>query len=134
MHSISTPRKKGFSLIELMVTVAIIGIIAGIAYPSYLDSVRRANRADAKAAIMSNAQTLERCFSTNGTYENCGNLLTASEGNLYTIDTDIDSATTYTITATPIGTQADDTDCNSFTLDNLGIKGPQDSADNGCWR
>lgn len=61
-------KQKGFSLIELMIVVAVIGILAGIAYPSYQEYIARARRADAKTVLLENAQFLERFYSQNGTY------------------------------------------------------------------
>jgi type IV pilus assembly protein PilE len=61
-------RARGFTLIEMMITVAIIGILASIAYPAYQDYVRRAARADAKAVLMETAQFMERHFTTNNAY------------------------------------------------------------------
>ena len=60
-------KQKGFSLIELMIVVAVIGILAGIAYPSYQEYIARARRADAKTVLLENAQFLERFYSQNGT-------------------------------------------------------------------
>ena len=60
--------QRGFTLIELMIVVAIIGILAGIAWPSYQDHVKSTRRADAQGALMGLAQALERHFTTNGTY------------------------------------------------------------------
>ena len=61
-------RESGFTLIELMITVAIIAILAAIAYPSYTQYVRRAHRADAKTALLSNAQFLERNYTESNLY------------------------------------------------------------------
>ena len=73
MTAIRTPlprphRGAGFTLTELMITVAIVGILASIAYPSYQDSVRKSRRGDAKAALMENAGFMERYYSTNFRY------------------------------------------------------------------
>ena len=64
--------QKAFTLIELMVVVAIIGIMASIAYPNYQDSVRRSRRADAKGALLGFANAMERHFTENNTYCDAG--------------------------------------------------------------
>ena len=65
---IITTRNKGFTLIELMVAITIVGILAAIAYPSYVDSVRKARRADAQSALTEVAQKLEAYYAKNATY------------------------------------------------------------------
>jgi type IV pilus assembly protein PilE len=58
----------GFTLVELMIVVAIVGILAAIAYPSYIDSVRKGKRAEGRAAVTSLLQQQERYFTQNNTY------------------------------------------------------------------
>ena len=128
-------KNKGFTLIELMIVVAIIGILAAIAYPSYMDSVRKSNRSDGKAALSDIAQRLERCYTTFSAYnsDSCGVVddvddgITSPEG-YYTVTADLD-ATTYTLTATAAKAPQDsDTGCDVLTLDNVGVRGPA-----ACW-
>jgi type IV pilus assembly protein PilE len=128
-----TNRQNGFTLIELMVVISILGIIAAIAIPSYLETVRKGRRSDAKVTILKISQNLERCFSENNSYQvasGCTNFNnTNSDEGYYTITT-AQNATTFDITATAKGPQADDTHCATFTLDEAGAKGGTHS---DCW-
>jgi type IV pilus assembly protein PilE len=64
---------KGFTLIEMLITVAIVGIVAAIAVPSYMESVRKSNRAEAKVELMDISQRLQRCYSSYARFDNAAN-------------------------------------------------------------
>lgn len=129
-------RQRGMTLIELMIVVAIIGILAAIAYPSYQQYVLRANRAEAQAVLSETAQFMERYFTTNGTYVG-GALLSAVSpkgvsGSAIKYDIDfsvVPTATLFTLRATPTTGQANDT-CGTLTLSNTGAQTPTTA---GCW-
>src|SRR3954469_13542635 len=84
----ASPRRAqcGFTLIELMITVAIIGILAAVAYPAYNSSVRKARRADAKTALLDLAQREERFMSTANTYSDKPSDLGYPNGTKFPLD------------------------------------------------
>jgi type IV pilus assembly protein PilE len=121
-------KKNGFTLIELMIAVAIVGILAAIAIPSYTAYVKRANRTDATRTLSSIAQALERCYSQNFTYAGCAaaaSPVTSPQG-YYTIVVNVVPAApptpeSYNLTATPLAApQTQDTACATFTVDSTG--------------
>lgn len=130
-------KQSGFTLIEMMIVVAIVGILAAISYPSYRDYVERAGRADGKAKLLEIMQAQERFYSQNQTYTaNLGagglgygvaaNAAVASDEGRYNITAAACAgaiASCVALTADAVGQQASDTKCGDLTLDSRGTKG-----------
>lgn len=120
-------KDRGFSLIELMIVVAVAGILAAIAYPSYLDSVQKSRRADAKASLMAAVQRMEAYYARNGSYTGATmantNISPTSEEGYYTITIPALSASSYTLQAVPTskGNQNGD-EIQGFRLASTGAK------------
>lgn len=133
-----------------MVVVAVVGILAAIAYPSYTDSVRKSRRADGRSALLAASQAMERFYTENASYSGptlgasstIGN--TVSPEGFYSIafdasptgatvcgSTNASSANTsaYRICATPGGSQGSDS-CGTLSVSSTGVKTP---ATSGCW-
>jgi len=141
-------KEKGFSLMELMIVVAIVGILAAIAYPSYQNYVLRTGRSDGQAKMMEIIQAQERFYSQNQTYTtNLGagagglaygvaaNAAVPSAEGRYTIQAAACANSTIArcviLTATRIGAQQQDNECGNLTLDSRGTKGATNVA--RCW-
>ena len=129
----------GFTLIELMIVVAIVAFLASIALPSYRNFVVRSNRAEAVADLSELASWLERQYTIFGSYDNASmpNLPFSSSprtGNAkYTITLTSPTSSTYLLTSTPTGGQlTDDTTCGTLTLSNTSRKCITGSSGNIC--
>lgn len=155
MTSLRSEKHRGFTLIELMVTVAIVGILAAIAYPSYTSQVAKGRRADARTQLVSGQQWLEKFYSENYSYatDSSSSPATATfnvqpftqspragEGSaVYTITLN-SNTTSYTLTAAPISTgpMYGDT-CGSLIVTNTGRRSTTSSltaaqALEKCWK
>ena len=147
-------RQRGVTLVELMIVTVIVGILASIAYPSYVEYTRRAKRAEAKALISDIGARMERYFFDNNKYPTDIILLgfpaglhqgESAEGNYVgSIGAGPSGSinTSYQITATPnsdIAHHHNDPKCGNLTLDSRGAKGASavtgnDAAIADCWR
>ena len=127
---------RGFTLIELMIVVVVVGILAAIAFPSYARYVEQARRADAKSALLDAAQRLERCYTQRNHYANCLTFPIDSPDGFYTVTVSpaiTDTSPTFTLTATPQGVQ-DGSPCGAFTLTNNGARDVTGSLGRDrCW-
>jgi type IV pilus assembly protein PilE len=119
--------QRGFTLIELMITLVVLGILVAIAYPAYTSQMIKVRRADGIAAINHAAMFMESWRSDNATYfggEGDATFPGTSVDGYYTIDTTAAStASAYTLRATPTGVQASDTACGNLTLTSTGVRG-----------
>ena len=150
MRTTQQTTQTGFTLIELMIAVAIVALLAAIAVPNYNRYVEKSRRTDATTALTRIAGQLERCYTQFGKYNhaNCTQYTDVNKG-LKSEDGDYDltiaavagstAAQSYqlTATATAAGSQANDDACDTFTLTHVGLKGstpaPAAGADNPCW-
>mgnify|MGYP003392402640 CR=1 FL=1 len=131
-------KEKGFTLVELMIVVAIVGILAGIAYPSYQGSVMKSRRADAQGALLGFANAMERYFTEGNTYLGAAGTdatpLDTGSPRIYSATSPVGggtayynltisaaTASSYTLSATRTGAQATD-ECGTLTLTQTGVK------------
>ncbi|KAF7774260.1 type IV pilus assembly protein PilE [Pseudoalteromonas citrea] len=128
---------NGFTLIEVMIVVVIVGILASIAYPNYSSYVNRAARADAMVILLDAANRQEQFFVDNRQYTSDLADLgvpTETENGYFTIGVEADTSS-FTVTATAdSGPVAGDTECSTLTINELGLKGNTGSGDADlCW-
>lgn len=126
---------QGMTLIEVMVVVVIVSVLAAMAYPSYLNYIRKARRADGLDALLYLQTQQEKWRANNTTYGTAAQIGAGatSDRGFYTITVAGNTGTAFTLTATAIGDQANDTGCTPLTLTVTaaaprGVKAPA-----SCW-
>ena len=136
---------RGFTLMEVLVVIVIIGILASVAYPGYLSQTQKARRSDAKTALLDAVSRQEQFLPDHGTYTTdmrelgySADPLTTTDG-FYTVDAVAGAcgsiATCYTLTATPVATkpQASDAQCTSFSVTSTGARTATGTLGTACW-
>lgn len=127
----------GFTLLELLIAVAVVGILGAVAYPAYVDFVQSSNRTEAQRELLRLANLQEQYFVDHRVYtDDMKNLGAASdpfttEHSWYSIDATLANAgSTYKMTATAKGSQASDTHCAKFHINEIGQK---TATSTDCW-
>jgi type IV pilus assembly protein PilE len=132
-------RRGGFTLVELMIALAVAAILASVAIPAYRQHVMKSRRADGRAALMALAQAMERFYTERGTFAGAtlgssGIYGSSSTEGYYTLSITAQTAAGYTITAAPAGAQTGDA-CATYTYDQAGTRGLSGSSKTvaECW-
>jgi type IV pilus assembly protein PilE len=133
--------RRGFTLVELMIVLAVGALLAAIALPAYQDQVRRTRRTDGTAMLLEVAQAQERWRTRNHTFAGSMTALNyasdsqASHGGFYNVSITVPGGclaggriTCFTASAVAAGAPADDTAGQTLTLNDAGVSGPS-----GCW-
>ena len=155
MYTILRRTARGVTLVELMVTLAVLAILITVGYPMYVTQAQKSRRVDARAGLMEMAQVQEREYSAWGGYSEPSVLVASLNANDGAPVPDVNSVfnsemariageygdfysftidatdNTYTITALPINNQVDDTVCATYSVDQIGVKSATDV--NLCW-
>lgn len=142
-------QNSGFTIVEVLITVAIIAIIAAVALPSYQQYLIKTRRVDAANALLKIHAEQEKYYFENNTYMSDAVFRTQNTARSWLPDYPTTSSSYYTIaiaanggtlqdgfvaTATPTGIQANDTDCTSISLNSNGQRTATGADVDDCWR
>lgn len=129
-------RRSGFTLVEVIIVVAILGVLAAIAVPSYLAHVQNTRRTDATVLLTEAAGEQFRFYSEFNSYAGdmssmgyANNAMVTDEGH-YTVTVESADGVSFVLLARPVASspQVNDTDCPELRIDSAGLKSPRD-----CW-
>ena len=131
-------KTRGFTLIELMIVLAILSIIVAVGYPSYMEHIKKSRRAEGMGQLLELADRMERAYSDTSTYPTSVSdvYVATTDGGFYTLSIVSANNVAYTVSAAPtsLGRQNDDK-CKTFTLTSLGQKSISGSVPNSqCWK
>ncbi len=128
-------KPEGFSLIELIIALAIVAILATIALPSYQQQLLQTQRSDGTTALATFAQKMERYFLENGSYSGATTSLYQELSNQGYYQLSVTSTSdSYQLSATPLDAQTEDSECATLTLNELGERGiTGSSTTEQCW-
>ena len=129
--------ERGFTLVELLITIVILAIIVAVALPSYSAQAQKSRRADATSSLSRAAMVMESCRSDLATYTGCaGRVAATSEESFYNLAVAVTGGGVgFTLTATAAGVQTQDDRCDTITLNSQGTKGFTGTAPDvaTCW-
>lgn len=135
-------RTRGFSLIELLIVITVVGLLLAVALPSYTRYVLRSHRSSAITGVLDVASRQARYYTTNNTYTTSMTALgypadpmpvTDTSNRYYNLSVSAASATGFTVSAAPYGAQQKDT-CGTYTYNDLGVKSVSFGTLGDCWK
>ena len=140
--STRTNQARGFSLIELLIVITVVGLLLAVALPSYTRYVLRSHRSSAVTGVLDLASRQARYYTTNNTYTTSMTALgypadpmplTDSSNRYYDLSVASATATAFTVRAVPVNAQTKDT-CRTYTYTDLGVKSVSSGTLGDCWK
>ena len=134
-------RNRGFTLVEVMIALAVVGLLSALAYPTYQQQVAKGRRTDAKQSLLELSQRMERFYTERGTYVgaalgNTGLYPNVSSGGYYDLTITAQTLDGFTVRAAPRGSQVGDA-CASFLYNQVGDQTVSNDASLSavkCWQ